>query len=54
MTDFNNRKKLTSNWFRTLRNQICAEFENLEAEAPQALYPGERRRNRGHAEGTSI
>jgi len=41
MTDFNNRKKLTSNWFRTLRNQICAEFENLETEAPQALYPGD-------------
>lgn len=25
-------------WFRTLRDTICAEFETLEQEAPEALY----------------
>ena len=29
------------NWFEDLRNQICAEFERLEDEAPADLYPGE-------------
>jgi coproporphyrinogen III oxidase len=41
MTDFDTQKKRTALWFRALRDQICAEFETLEAEAPSALYPGE-------------
>jgi coproporphyrinogen III oxidase len=28
-------------WFEQLRDQICAEFERLENDAPAALYPGE-------------
>lgn len=28
-------------WFEDLRDQICAEFERLEDEAPAELYPGE-------------
>ncbi|MBO6797310.1 oxygen-dependent coproporphyrinogen oxidase [Maricaulis sp.] len=28
-------------WFKDLRDQICAEFERLEDEAPAELYPGE-------------
>ena len=32
------RKSEASTWFATLRDQICAEFERLEDEAPAALY----------------
>lgn len=35
------KKSLASSWFKELRNQICAEFEALEHEAPTDLYPGE-------------
>ncbi|HRE45213.1 MAG TPA: oxygen-dependent coproporphyrinogen oxidase [Terricaulis sp.] len=34
------RKARAKAWFETLRDQICAEFERLEDEAPAALYPG--------------
>ncbi|MEW6598305.1 MAG: oxygen-dependent coproporphyrinogen oxidase [Pseudomonadota bacterium] len=35
------RKAETAQWFETLRDMICAEFERLEDEADPALYPGE-------------
>ncbi len=35
------RKALARAWFETLRGEICAAFEQLEDEAPSALYPGE-------------
>ena len=38
---FDDRKDFASRWFRTLRDQICAEFEALEREAPADLYPGD-------------
>ena len=28
----NNRKKLTSNWFENLRDEICSSFEKIENE----------------------
>lgn len=37
----NDRQQTASTWFRTLRDQICAEFEALERDAPADLYPGE-------------
>lgn len=35
------RQKDAANWFRSLRDQICAAFEALEDEASPSLYPGE-------------
>lgn len=35
------KKSRASAWFRELRDQICAEFEAIERDAPDALYPGE-------------
>ncbi len=34
------RKAHASTWFETLREDICAAFEQLEQEAPDSLYPG--------------
>lgn len=44
MTDtqlLDTRKAQAQQWFETLRDRICAEFERLEEEAPAELYPGE-------------
>src|SRR6478735_5748823 len=35
------KKELARGWFETLRDRICAAFEQLEADAPAKLYPGE-------------
>jgi len=34
------RKARAKAWFETLRDEICAAFEQLEDEAPADLYPG--------------
>jgi len=39
MTD--DRKARAKAWFESLRDQICAAFEQLEDEAPADLYPGQ-------------
>ena len=38
---FTEKKDLARLWFKSLRDQICAEFEAIEREAPADLYPGE-------------
>lgn len=39
-SDLDPKKERARIWFQTLRNEICAEFEKLEAEANPKLYPG--------------
>jgi coproporphyrinogen III oxidase len=41
MIALSDKKQFAENWFRQLRNDICAEFEKLEIEADAALYVGE-------------
>ena len=38
--DLDTKKACAKAWFESLRDQICAEFERLEDEAPADLYPG--------------
>ncbi|PHY18874.1 oxygen-dependent coproporphyrinogen oxidase [Caulobacter sp. BP25] len=38
--DLDAKKAHARAWFESLRDQICAEFERLEDEAPADLYPG--------------
>lgn len=38
---FDDKKTMAAAWFKSLRDQICAEFEALERDAPTDLYPGE-------------
>lgn len=38
---FDEKKKRASAWFKSLRDQICAEFEAIERDAPSELYSGE-------------
>lgn len=35
------KKTRAAAWFKDLRDQICAEFEAIERDAPDALYPGQ-------------
>jgi coproporphyrinogen III oxidase len=48
MTDWETRKKDASEWFQTLRNDICTEFEKIEKELSagpkKELEPGEFKR----------
>lgn len=39
--DLDTARATAKAWFENLRDQICAEFERLEDEAPADLYPGE-------------
>ena len=36
---FDNKKTKAAAWFKSLRDEICAEFEALEREAPDNLFP---------------
>ena len=36
---FDVKKEKAASWFKSLRDDICAEFETLEREAPAELYP---------------
>ena len=38
---FEDKKERAASWFRSLRDEICAEFEILEHQAPDNLFPGE-------------
>ena len=40
MSETETRQDRARAWFEELRDQICAEFERLEDEAPAHLYPG--------------
>jgi coproporphyrinogen III oxidase len=40
MSVIENRKTRARSWFERLRDDICAAFEQLEDDAPAALYPG--------------
>jgi coproporphyrinogen III oxidase len=40
MTDLEDHKKRARAWFESLRDDIMAAFEALEAQAPADLYPG--------------
>ena len=37
---FDEKKTKAAAWFKSLRNDICAEFEALEREAPSELFNG--------------
>ncbi len=40
MTSQSQKKQQASQWFEQLQTRICGAFEQLEASAPSALYPG--------------
>ena len=40
MTDLDDQKERAKAWFETLQTKLAAAFEQLEDEAPEALYPG--------------
>jgi coproporphyrinogen III oxidase len=44
------KQQLTANWFKNLRDQICAEFEKIEAEFNQQ-NPGKFIRKNWNREG---
>jgi coproporphyrinogen III oxidase len=41
LLDLDQKKATARAWFESVRDQICAEFERLEDEAPAELYAGE-------------
>ncbi len=60
MSDLETRKSRARAWFEALRDRIMAAFEQLEDQAPEALYPGPAGRfvktpwNRGEFEGGGV